>query len=57
MIRNGEKRNANSVLVRKVESRTPHGIHRHRREDNIEVNLKGKAWDDVNWIKRDQSKD
>jgi len=56
MIRNGEKRNAHRVLVGKVEGRRPIGIPRHRWENNIKVNIKGRAWDDVNWINRGQNR-
>jgi hypothetical protein len=56
MIRKGEKRNAYRVLIGKAEGRRPLGIPRHGWENNIKVNIKGRTWDDVNWIKRDQNR-
>jgi hypothetical protein len=56
MIRQGEKRNAYRVLIGKVEGRRPLGIPRHGWENNIKVNIKGRAWDDINCIKRDQNR-
>jgi hypothetical protein len=44
VIRIGAKRNAYRVLVEKPQRNRPLGRPRRRWEDNIEVNLKEKAW-------------
>jgi len=36
---NGERRGVYRVLVRKPEGRSPLGRHKHRREDNIKMDL------------------
>jgi hypothetical protein len=36
----GEKRNAYRILVGKPEGKRPLGTHRHRREDNINMDLR-----------------
>jgi hypothetical protein len=42
---NGEKRNAYRILVRKLEGRRPLGRPRHRRVDNIKMDLREIGWD------------
>jgi hypothetical protein len=46
----GEKRNAYRLLVRKLEGRRPVGRPRHRRVDNIRMDLGEVRWGDVDWI-------
>jgi len=46
----GPKRNADRVLVEKPQRNRPLGRPRRRWEDNIEVNLKEKTWERVDWI-------
>jgi hypothetical protein len=46
----GAKRNANRVLVEIPQRNRPFGRTRRRWEDNIEVNLKEKAWERMDWI-------
>ena len=41
----GERRGAYSGLVGKPEVKRPLGSHRHRWEDNIEVDLQEMEWD------------
>jgi hypothetical protein len=53
----GAKRNANRVLVEKPQRNRPLGKTRRRWEDNIEVNLKEKAWERVDWIQVAQGRD
>jgi hypothetical protein len=36
------------VLVGKPEGQTPVGRPKHRGEDNIKMNLKGRGWEGVN---------
>jgi hypothetical protein len=42
--RMGKKMNANSILVGKSEAKRPLGRYRHRREDNIKMDLREKEW-------------
>jgi hypothetical protein len=44
------KRNAYRILVGKPEGRTPLGRTRHRRVDNIRMDLGEIGWGDVDWI-------
>jgi hypothetical protein len=46
----GEKRNAYSILVGKLEGKRPLGRPRHRWVDNIKMNLREKGCDGVDWI-------
>jgi hypothetical protein len=46
----GEKRNANRLLVGKPEGRRPLGRPRRRWVDNIRTDLGEVGWGDVDWI-------
>jgi hypothetical protein len=46
----GEKRNAYRLLVGKPEGRRPVRRRRHRRLDNIRMDLVEVGWGDVDWI-------
>jgi hypothetical protein len=46
----GEKRNAYRLLVGKPEGKRPLGRSRHRRLDNIRMDLREVGWGDVDWI-------
>jgi transcription termination factor 2 len=48
--RMGEKRNANRILVGKLEGRRPLGRPRRRRVDNIKMDLRVIGWDGMDWI-------
>jgi hypothetical protein len=48
--RMGEKRNAYRLLVGKPEGKRPLGGPKHRRVDNIKLDLGEMGWDDVDWI-------
>jgi hypothetical protein len=52
-----EKRNAYRIMVGKPEGRRPLGRPRHRWVDNIKIDLRGKGWDDMDWIGQAQVKD
>jgi hypothetical protein len=49
---NGEKRNANRILVGKLEGKRPLGRPRVRRRcvDNIKMDLREIEWDGMDWI-------
>jgi len=53
----GSNRNAYRVLVEKTQRNKPLGRPRRRWEENIEVNLKEKAWERVDWIHVAQDRD
>jgi hypothetical protein len=38
------------IISEKPEGNRPLGRHRPEREDNIKMNIKGIAYEDVNWI-------
>jgi hypothetical protein len=46
----GEKRNAFRILVGKPEGKRPLGISRHRRVNNIKMDLRETGWDGMDWI-------
>jgi hypothetical protein len=46
----GEKRNANMLLVGNPEEKRPLGRPRHRRLDNIRMDLVEVGWGDEDWI-------
>jgi hypothetical protein len=46
----GEKLNAYRILVGKPEGKRPLGRLKHRRMDNIKMNLRVIGWDGVGWI-------
>jgi hypothetical protein len=52
----GEKRNAYTILVRKLEGKRPLGRHRHRRED-IKMDLREIGWGGMDWIDLVQDRD
>jgi hypothetical protein len=54
---NGEKRNANRILVGKPEGKTPIGRPTHRLEDNTKVDLRERGWDGMDWIHLAQDRD
>jgi hypothetical protein len=43
-------RNGYSILVGKPEGKRPLGRLRHRREDNIKMDLRQIGWEGVDWI-------
>jgi hypothetical protein len=45
-----EMRDARSILVGKPEGKIPLGRSRHRREDNIRMNLGEIGWKVANWM-------
>jgi hypothetical protein len=45
-----EKRNAYRILVGKPEGKRPLGRLRHRRADNIKMNLGEIGWGGMDWI-------
>jgi hypothetical protein len=53
---NGEKRNANRLLVGKPEGKRPLGRPRRRWEDNIRMDLGEVGWGDVDWIGQAQDR-
>jgi hypothetical protein len=53
----GEKRNAYRVLVGKSEGKRSLGRPRSRWEDKCNKDLKGKEWEDVQWIHVAQERD
>jgi hypothetical protein len=55
--RMGELRNADSILVGKLEGKRPVGRHRRRWEDNIRMDLREIGWEGVNWIHLAQDRD
>ena len=55
---NGEKRNANEVLVGKPEGkRPPEKKQRHRWPDNIKIDLREIGWHGMDWIALAQDRD
>jgi hypothetical protein len=46
----GEKRNTHRILVGKPEGKRSLGRPRHRRLDNIKMELREVGWDGMNWI-------
>jgi hypothetical protein len=53
----GDRIGSYRVLVEKPEGKRSLGRPRRRWEDNIEVNLKEKAWERVDWIRVAQDRD
>jgi hypothetical protein len=43
-------RNVYKILVGKSEGKRPRGRPRHRREDNIRMDLREIRWEGVDWI-------
>jgi hypothetical protein len=52
-----EERVANRLLVRKSKEKRPLGRPRHRRLDNIRMDLEEVGWGDVDWIGLAQDRD
>jgi hypothetical protein len=46
----GERRNVYRVLMGKPEGKIPLGRPRHRWVDNIQMDLREKGWDGMDWI-------
>jgi hypothetical protein len=55
--RMGAKDNAYKLLVGKPEGKRPLGRPTSRWVDNLEMDLRGIAWDGVDWIDMTQDKD
>jgi hypothetical protein len=53
----GEKRNANTILMRKTEGKIPLGRPRRRWVDNIKMDLREIGWDGVDWLNIAQDRD
>jgi hypothetical protein len=53
----GERRGVYRVLVGKPEGKTPLGIPRRRREDNIKMDLQEVGRRDMDWIDLAQDRD
>jgi hypothetical protein len=53
----GEKRNAYRILVGEPEGKRPLGRPRHRRVDNIKLDLSEIGWDGMDWIDLGQNRD
>jgi hypothetical protein len=53
----GMKRNACRALVGKPDGKRPLGGHRHRWEDNIEMDLREIGWSGMDWIDLAQDMD
>jgi hypothetical protein len=53
----GEKRNAYRIFVGKPEGKRPLGKPRHRRVDNIKMDLREIGWDGMDWIDLTQDRD
>jgi hypothetical protein len=53
----GRKRNADRVLVGKLEGKRPVAGLRHRWEDNIKMDLRIIGWGGMDWIYRAQDRD
>jgi hypothetical protein len=47
---NGEKRNADRILVGMPEGKRPLGRPRRRLVDNIKMDLRERGWDGTDWI-------
>jgi hypothetical protein len=54
---NGARRNAYMILVGKTEGRRLLGIPRRRWVDNIKLDLREIAWDDMDWVDLAQDRD
>jgi hypothetical protein len=52
-----EKKNAYRILVAKPEGKRSHETPRHRRENNIEIDLRETGWGDMEWIHLAQDRD
>jgi hypothetical protein len=55
--RNGEKRNAYRILVRKPEGKRPLGRLKRRWVVNIKMDLREIRWDGMDWIDLAQDRD
>jgi hypothetical protein len=55
--KNGEKRSACMILVRKPKGRRPLGRPRRRWVDNIKIDLREIGWDGMDWIDLAQNRD
>jgi hypothetical protein len=53
----GEMRNTYKILVGKPERKRPLEIPRHRRENNIRMDLREVGWKDVDWMHLSQDRD
>jgi hypothetical protein len=53
----GAMRNANKILVGKLEGKRPLGRPRCKWEDNIRMNLRELGWEGVDWIHLVQDRD
>jgi hypothetical protein len=52
-----EGRGAYRILVGRPEGRRPLGRPRHRREDNIKIDLQEVGWEGMDWIDMAQDRD
>jgi hypothetical protein len=52
-----EKRNAYRILVGKPEGKRPLGRSRRRWVDNVEIFLRERGWDGMDWIDLTQNRD
>jgi hypothetical protein len=57
VVRTGEVRGANNILVGRPEGRRPLGKPRRRWEDNIEMDLREIGFGDVDWIHLNRDRD
>jgi hypothetical protein len=46
----GAMTNAYNILIRKHEEKRPLGRPRRRSEDNVEVDIRERGWEGVEWI-------
>jgi hypothetical protein len=53
----GEEQNAYRILVGKLGGKIPLGKHRHRWEDNTEMDLREIGWGGMEWINLAQDRD
>jgi hypothetical protein len=53
----GRKRNTYRILVGRPEGKRPVGRPRRRWVDNIEINLRERGWDGMDWIYLAQVRD
>jgi hypothetical protein len=53
----GGKRNAYRILVGKPEGKRPLGKPRRRLVDNIEMDLRERGWDNMDWLDLAQDRD